>query len=263
MAKTAKNQLPKFQQLQYQFTAHIREPSSHRAPAGIEDRRMQIYRELFYNNVEDCLAHAFPVLRSVSTDEVWHRRVRDFYARHQSQSPQFHKVAEEFLSFLNNERGENADDPPFMRDLAHYEWAELELSVSALKLSPELADPNGDLLAGRPLVSPLAWTLAYDWPVHKITPAFQPNEPAPQQIYLIVNRTRNDEMKFLEINAVTARLMELLDADSGSSGAELLTRIATELQHPQPQTIIEAGAEILSNLRARDIILGTRRIAAS
>lgn len=259
MPKSAARKLLDFQKLQYQFSAHIRDPEKNLAPDGVEDRRMKIYRDLFYNNVEDCLAGAFPVLRRLSPDDVWHRRIRDFYSRHQCHEPQFHKVAEEFLSFLNQARGENPDDPPFLHDLCHYEWVELELSVSALQLSPELADPNGDLLIGRPLVSPLAWALAYEWPVHKISPDFQPTEPGPQPTYLIVNRNRHDEVKFMEINPVAARLMELLEADHNASGRSLLAQIAGELQHPEPESVIQGGAEILNNLRARDIILGTRR----
>jgi hypothetical protein len=250
---------PRFQQAQYQFAAHLRDPEHCPAPADIEDRRMQIYRDLFYNNVEDFLANAYPVLRKMSSDDVWHARVRDFYARHACHDPLFHRVAEEFLRFLENKRGEHPDDPPFIRELCHYEWVELALSVSALELTPELADPNGDLLAGRPLVSPLAWTLAYDWPVHRIGPESIPVVPGEQPTYLIVNRNRHDEVRFMEINAVTARLMQLLEEDAESSGAELLTLIAGELNHPQPQAVVEAGGVILADLRERDILLGTRR----
>lgn len=258
MAKSAK--LPRFQQAQYQFAAHLRDPEANPAPADIEDRRMQIYRELFYNNIEDFLANAFPVLRKISSDEIWHARVRDFYARHQSHDPIFHRVAAEFLGFLEkNERGDHQDDPPFIRELCHYEWVELALSVSELELTPELADPNGDLLAGRPLVSPLAWTLSYEWPVHRIGPDAIPESPGDQPTYLIVNRNRQDAVKFMEINAVTARLMQLLEDDAESSGAALMTQIARELNHPQPQAVIDAGAEILRDLRERDILMGTRR----
>src|SRR3546814_6431904 len=35
-------------------------------------------------------------------------------------------------------------------------------------------DARGDLLAGCPLPSPLAWPLAYAWPVHRIGPDHQP-----------------------------------------------------------------------------------------
>jgi len=257
MAKTAK--LPRFQQAQYQFAANLRDPDSNPAPADIEDRRMQIYRDLFYNNIEDFLANAFPVLRKISADDIWHARVRDFYARHQSHDPIFHRVAAEFLSFLENERGEHVDDPPFLRELCHYEWVELALSVSELELTPGLANPNGDLLSGRPLVSPLAWTLSYEWPVHRIGPDAIPEAPDAQPTYLIVNRNRQDEVKFMEVNAVTARLMQLLEEDMASTGGELLMRIATELAHPQPQAVVDAGTDILRDLRERDILLGTRR----
>lgn len=257
MAKQAK--LPRFQKAQYQFAAHLRDPDNNAAPADVEDRRMQIYRDLFYNNIEDFLANGFPVLRKISADDVWHARVRDFFARHQCHDPIFHRVASEFISFLETERGEHPDDPPFIRELCHYEWVELALSVSELELTPELANPNGDLLAGRPLVSPLAWTLSYEWPVHRIGPDSIPDVPGDQPTYLIVNRNRQDDVRFMEVNAVTARLMQLLEEDVTSSGAQLLTQIATELGHPQPQAVVDAGADILRDLRERDILLGTRR----
>ncbi|MFA5938222.1 MAG: putative DNA-binding domain-containing protein [Sinimarinibacterium sp.] len=253
---------PSFQQVQFGFAAHIRDPRQD-APAGIEDRRLQIYRELFYNNVEDCLRSAFPVLRRLSSDAVWHARVRDFYARHRSSAPQFHRVPEEFLRYLEGERGAHADDPPFLRELAHYEWVELELSISPLELTPGHlpggADPNGDPLSGRPLLSPLAWTLAYDYPVQRIGPEFQPQAPGAQPTYLIVNRDRRDQVRFLEVNAVTARLTTLIEAEPAASGRELLLRIAAELQHPDPEAVVAEGVRIFDQLRERDILLGTRR----
>lgn len=248
----------RFQQRQYAFAAHLRDPQRH-AIGGIEERRLKIYRELFYNNVEDCLRSAFPVLRRLSPDAAWHARVRDFYAHHRCSAPQFHRVPEEFLRYLEDERGEHADDPPFLRDLAHYEWVELELSISSLELTPDLADPNGDPLNAPPLLSPLAWTLAYDYPVQRIGPDFQPVEPGPQPTYLIVNRDRHDQVRFLEVNAVTARLTTLIEAEPVASGRELLLRIAGELQHPDPEAVVAEGARIFDQLRERDILLGTRR----
>lgn len=250
---------PDFQRMQRAFAAHLRDPAAHPGPSGIEDRRLKIYRELFYNNVEDFLATAFPVLRRISSDAVWHARVRDFYARHVSKAPQFYRLAEEFLHFLEHERGVHADDPPFLAELAHYEWVELALSISEAQASPDLADPNGDPLAAPPLISPLAWPLAYAWPVHRIGPEHQPVEPPAQPSYLIVYRTRQDEVRFMEINAVTARLLQLIEENPKAAGHALLLRIAGELQHPQPSLIVEAGRTMLASLRERDILLGTRR----
>lgn len=253
---------PAFQRRQFEFSAHLRDPLRN-ACADAEERRLKIYRELFYNNVEDCLSSAFPVLRRISGDAVWHARVRDFYARHRSGAPQFHRVPEEFLLFLENERGAHPDDPPFLRELAHYEWVELELSTSPLEpglgQGLDAADPNGDPLAGVPLLSPLAWTLAYEFPVQRIGPDFQPQQPDAQPNYLIVNRDRHDRVRFLEINAVTARLTSLIETSPDVTGRELLLQIAAELAHPQPQVVLAEGGRIFETLRSRDILLGTRR----
>lgn len=247
-----------FQRVQYRFAAHLRDPKRNKAPAGIEPRRMKIYTELFYNNVEGFLSTAFPVLRAITPDARWHALARDFFSRHESHEPLFHRIAAEFLKYLERERGTVRGDWPFLRELAHYEWVELALSVLDTRLTPALADPNGDLLERTPVLSPLAWSLAYTFPVHKIGPAFLPKKPDAQPAYLVVYRNRQDQVKFMEINAVTARLLELLQ-QRPASGRKLLGRLARELKHPQPQAVIEQGAAILAGLRERDIILGTRR----
>src|SRR3546814_14577182 len=65
---------------------------------------------------------------------------------------------------------------PWLRELAHYEWAELALQISEATREDIAHDARGDLLAGCPLPSPLAWPLAYAWPVHRIGPDHQPPE---------------------------------------------------------------------------------------
>lgn len=250
---------PDFRDVQRAFAAHLRDPRRNEAPAGLEERRLKIYRELFYNNVEDFLGNAFPVLRRISGDTAWHARVRDFYARHVSQAPQFYRLAEEFVRFVEHERGPHPDDPPYLAELAHYEWVELALSIAQDDPTPALAEPNGDPLEEPPVVSPLAWTLAYTWPVHRIGPGHLPSAAPPEATYLVVYRTRQDEVRFMEINAVTARLLQLIEEQPHATGRALLLQIAAELSHPQPQAIVEAGREMLAGLRERDIVLGTRR----
>ena len=42
-----------FKEIQYEFTAHLRDPDHAKAPTDIEDRRMEIYRGLFYRNIQN------------------------------------------------------------------------------------------------------------------------------------------------------------------------------------------------------------------
>lgn len=247
-----------FQQQQARLTAHLRDPDHAPAPAGIEERRLKIYRELFYNNVEGFLANAFPVLRQLSDDGYWHALVRDFFACHRSSNPLFNGLAEEFLRFLESERGEHEADAPFLKELAHYEWVELALSVAEDAPVDPAIDPEGDLLEGVPVISSLAWTLAYDFPVHRISPAHQPQVPGTQPTLLTVWRNPECDIKFLEINLFTARLLELLGEARGCSGRELLMSMAEEMAHPEASQLLHEGAGLLDGLRMRGIILGAR-----
>lgn len=257
MADPAEQQ-PDFIRRQLAFAAHIRDPENVAAPEGVEERRMAIYRELLYNNVEGFISNGFPVLRALCDDGSWHRRVRAFFRDHHCQTPYFAEIAAEFVDWLANERGEHPDDPPFIAELAHYEWVELALTVSDADKHLPPVDPNGDLMDGQPVVSPLAWSLAYHWPVQKIGPEYQPQEPGEQPTYLVVNRDRLDKVHFLEINAVTYRLLELLAEEAAPTGRAALAQIARELGHPAPSAVIAHGQSLLDDLKARNILLGTR-----
>jgi hypothetical protein len=242
------------------FAAHIRDPDHAPRPADVEERRMAIYRDLFFNNISGLLEGAFPVLRKLLGHDHWRGLVRDFMVRHRSQTPLFLELSQEFLDYLGTTRaGEDTEDPPFLLELAHYEWVELALGVSDDEPDPRHADPNGDLLEGHPVVSPLAWNLTYRFPVHRIGPDFQPAEPPGAPTHLVVYRNRSERIEFLEINAITQRLLTLLQEDVPHTGREALHLIATELTHPCPDTVIAAGSRMLADLRRRDVILGTRR----
>ena len=248
-----------FKDIQYAFTAHLRDPENNPAPEGIEDRRMGIYRDLFYNNVEGFLSKGFPVIRSIYNDENWHRMARDFFSRHKSQSPYFLEISQEFLAYLQNEREAQSEDPAGLLELAHYEWVELALNVSDETIKLDEIDANGDLLASHPVISPVAWSLNYQFPVHKMSADYLPEQAPEQPSYLVVYRNRNDEVKFMEINPVTARLIYLLDNNENMTGQQALAQIAQEMQHPNPEVVMKGGLDALQELHSVDIILGTHR----
>jgi len=248
---------PTFMQRQYAFAARIRDPQNAPAPADVEPRRMDVYEELFYNNIQDFLANAFPVLRKLHDDEKWHALVRDYFATHRAHTPLFHEMPREFLHYLQNERGEREGDYPFMLQLAHYEWIELELLTAEDKL-PDY-DADGDLLSGSPVLSPLTRILSYHYAVQQIGPEHIPQQADETPTHLLVYRDLNDKIGFIELNPVTARLLQLITDQTERNGKELLEQIATELHHPNPQTVIDGGNGILRDLKQRHIILGTRR----
>ena len=249
---------PSFQDKQIAFAAHIRDPERNPAPQGTEDRRMAIYRDLFFNNLRSLLGQTFPVLRKLHRKEKWDGFIRQFMARHEAQTPYFLEIPQEFLQFLENEYQLQDDDFPFLLELAHYEWVELALSISREDNDELSFDPEGDLLDGIPVKSRLAWSLTYRFPVHRISPEFRPTEPGETPTFLAVCRKANDDMDFMELNPVTARLLELVEQNEDASGRELLSRLAGEIRYPDPQAFIEHGKAALAQMRDAGILLGAR-----
>lgn len=248
-----------FRAIQYEFAAHIRDPDNNPAPAGIEDRRLAIYRDLLYRNVEGFMANSFPVLRSIIDDPQWHAMIRRYFALHHARTPLFPKLPQEFLHYLADESTPD-QGPPFLQELAHYEWLELEASLDKREIDDQPIDENVDCLEGCPVLNPIARVRAYQFPVHRISPTFQPLETPDEATYLVVYRDRKDEVGFMQLNAITARLVDLILQDTGKSGLSLLEQIATELHHPDPAVVIAGGKEIFDELIERDVLLGARKI---
>jgi len=251
---------PDFVRQQYAFAAHIRNPEQFPRPEGIEARRMAVYRELFYNNVESFIANTYPVLRQIMVEEHWHAMVQDYFANHLAQTPLFPEMPREFLKYLEQERKPQLDDPPFLIELAHYEWVELALSLFDDKTDNTKIDSTGDLLEGVPVVSPLAWILSYHFPVHKISPTFQPRQAdTVNPTYLVVYRDKAFEIHFIETNSTTAHLLQRITHNSNQSGRTILQQIAAEMNHPQPDLIVEYGAQVMEQLKGQGILIGTAR----
>lgn len=218
---------------------------------------MQIYVRLIYGNIERLLALRFGTAKGLLGDDLWHARVRGFVAYHRSTSPHFREIPQEFLEYLDEDRSWEGDFP-YLLELCHYDWVKLALEISTDEV-PVDVDPDGDILAGVPVLSPLAWSLRYDYPVHLIGEQGPPRDPSPQPSYLVAYRGTDERVHFLESNPATARLLTLIGAeDAHLTGAEVLDVIASELANVAPDTVRRTGTETLNRLRRCAIICGTR-----
>lgn len=242
---------------QREFAAHLRDPDNVPAPEGIEPRRMAIYRELFINNISGLLASTFPVTRQILGNEDWSALVRQFYAGHRAQTPYFIEVPREFVEWLAARSERPAGEPPFLDELAHYEWVELALSVGDIEPDVAGIDPQGDPLDGCPVLSPLAWPLAYRWPVHRLSAEYQPAEPPAEPTFIVVHRHHDGKVGFLQVDALTVRLLQQIGAGQGASGRALLEQAAGDLAGAERQDVMARGADMLALLRERGVIVGT------
>lgn len=146
--------------------------------------------------------------------------------------------------------------PAFMLELAHYEWIELALALDETDLSQLAFDPHGDLLHGTPLVSPLAWPLAYRFPVHRIGPDFQPQATPDTPTFLLIRRDAQHAIHFHEIDALGhALLLALHDNCGAASGLALIEQLIAD--QPDAAAMRQQAHERLTSLHRRGAILGT------
>jgi hypothetical protein len=256
-----------------QFARYVRNPQMNLPPPDIEVRRLKIYKDLFFNNIQALLSGMFPVVRSLYTTDAWLLLVREFYQYHHCETPYFPSIAQEFIAWLRDEKL-LPENKPFLLELAHYEWVELALATSDELISLPHVNTSGDLMAGVPVVSPVCWPLSYVFPVHRIGAGFQPITVPEDATYLIVYRNADDKICFVESNAASVRLLELLQNNyqqahtayepssmAPLTGEQVLSVLAQELQQVAPHAVLQFGEELLNTWYRLGIIIGTLKTA--
>jgi hypothetical protein len=247
-----------FQQKQFEFARHIRDPENAPIPEGIEARRMKIYRDLFYKNIEGFISGGFPVLHSITDDEQWHAMVRDFMVRHRCETPYFLEITQEFLDYLENERVNPGNDYPFLFELAHYEWVELALMVSDDVPDMTGVNPVADLIDHPVQVSPLVWNLQYTFPVQHIGEAYLPQSAPEKPTHIAVYRDRQNEVQFMELNSLTALLLDKLQQESERTVGDIVSELHEMLPQLPLEQFVAGARKTMDEFLRRDIVLGAR-----
>lgn len=233
---------------------HVRAPQDNPPPPGIEARRLAVYRQLFFGNLESLLAGAFPVLRASLGAHPWRRLVESFYAGYRCRTPLFTEISGEFVDYLAERGSEALALPPWSMELAHYEWVEAALLLSDRREPAH--DPEGDLLDGVPLLSALAWPLAYEWPVSEIGPGYRPEKAPEQPTLLLARRGADLKVHFARLAPLAHGLLESVQGRY-CSGRQHLAGLAQAIG-VEPDAILSQGLALLETLRAQGVVLGTR-----
>ncbi|MBT2766478.1 putative DNA-binding domain-containing protein [Stenotrophomonas sp. ISL-67] len=234
---------------QFALTRHLRDPLHAPAPAALEARRVQIYRDLLFNNLQALLGSSFPVLLQLLEKEEWDAVCRRYFIEHRCASPLFTEVAAEFVEWLQLQ---DALPRPFLAELAHYEWVELALQsrdAHPLRACGTDVDPWQSRLQR----SPLAWPLAYHWPVQQIGVAFQPTTAPPEPTFLLARRVADGRIVFSQLSPLAWQLLTQLEAAPPRSGATHLRQLADD--HGLDPVALEApGRALLAQLLASGVI---------
>jgi hypothetical protein len=95
--------------------------------------------------------------------------------------------------------------------------------------------------------------------VHRISIDFKPEMPGDIPTYLAVYRSRDDKVGFLELNPMTAGLLDAIANNTENLiGRSLLKELAQQANYPDVDAFIAHGATALQEMRQLEILTGSR-----
>lgn len=248
---------PAFQTAQRALARHLRNPAEYPAPA-LPEERLAVYRHAVRHNIAEFLASNYPRLKDVMETSVWDALVDDYLAHHPARTAAFSRLPGEFLEFLKA-RGGHSTYPPYIEELAHFEWLENHLCCDERALpEPASLDLQGDLLRDEIIVNPVHALVTYRFPVHVIGDAFRPDDAPPRPTHLVAFRDWNFAFAVLDLNPVSRELLEAVMAVGAPPAGEILLEMAKRLGQLSADAVVQGGHEILTRMRTRQLILGTR-----
>ncbi|RAP35337.1 hypothetical protein B1207_13275 [Legionella quinlivanii] len=211
--------------------------------------RINLYQNLVFSTFNDLIKPCFPVLKSILSASLWEELIRDFIRNHPVSTPLFYQIPGEFVRFLQ-ESASLSKHPPFLADLAHYEWMELviELAVDEPERMPATAVPSLNSVFR---LSTTAAMHHYHYPVEQISENYLPLQP--EDSFLIIWRDASDKVEFMKISAFVYHLLNHMTENKASACSTLNLE-----NHPQREELASLCEKLLNELVDKNILLPAR-----
>jgi putative DNA-binding protein len=203
--------------------------------------RLEIYADMYFYRLRDCLKEDFPALVTVIGETAFHNLITDYLLAHPPSHFSLRYVGQHLADFVT--RHDLIRQWPYLGDVARLEWAIVDifdasdaapLTASGLATVPEAEWPNL-----RFALVPAARLLDVDWPVDEIWRATQrgdpPHEPLATPTHVRVWR-QNCEVFHRSVDA--SEMAALHAIQRGATFAEVCSSIARDDVATAPERVL-------------------------
>lgn len=192
-----------FQSTQQQFCNWIREPNAeHTKICDLE--RMQIYRDLLFNNMCSFINLVYPIARSILPVDQWQLLLEEFFQKAKCQSPIYNDISLQFRDYLTENRHPVLSQYPWLEELLQFEWLELYLDTL------EIEDINIVEKISWQLTHKL-WVLVYQYPVYAWTVDTTLADIEVMPSAIMVWRDQQDKICLERLSPLFAMLIEQMN----------------------------------------------------
>jgi uncharacterized protein len=175
---------------------------------GVKTENLLHYRRLVYNNIDDMLQNAFPVLYSFLRLDEWNETVHQFIEDHPCQTNQVWRMPGEFREYILETTHPLLNKYVFLENLLTFEWAEMELFM--MEDRPSDAQASGDVLFSKLVLNPEHQLYVFQYPVHKVAPEMITE--ALKGVYCVIgHRNPEGNVLFTECSPAFLQLIGFLE----------------------------------------------------
>lgn len=231
-----------FQRIQQRFVEAVTAPEQ-KDLVDVEPQRLAVYRRLLKNNIVQFVERAFPVLLSLLSKPRKAALLQQFYSQFRGHSPYFHHIAQSFAEFCQKQ----PELPAFAADLAYYEWLEV-----AVANAPEKVAERATLWRWNSTLQ----SIVSFYPLDKISPAFQPQQPLPQAQCFVVYRQPHGAIRFSKLSPLTALWLHQSGwPEEGFSQRQIIQFSQSVLSQQPPSEVAETVQQALMNLAEVKVLI--------
>jgi len=232
-----------FQTTQRQFCDWIRDPELE-PPQNFAVHRMQVYRDLLFNNICSFINLVFPVAQAMLPQQQWQNLLAEFFQKSQCQSPLYNDISLQFREYFTEQQHPILQQYPWLAELLQYEWLELYLDTVEIE-SPILAEDQDWQLITQ------VWILAYQYPVYSWTTTMMLEQVEHAPSAIMVWRDDLDQVCVKPLSPLFAMLIEQMNQRNvtGSDLYQLTQSALPEFSQQEIQTQIYSLKALLTRLR--------------
>jgi hypothetical protein len=222
---------------------------------GLTPNRVQQYRRLVYNIIDDTLEGAYPITRSFLSEEEWHGLVNDFFAKHACKHPSIWKMPYEFYEFLSEKDHHLKDKYPFLTDLLYFEWLEIEVHTQPDEVHEKYRE-EGNWLSDRIITNRECRLVQLKYPVHQSKPdELLKDTKAGIYFVLIYREPASGNVQFFDLSPLYAFVITQL-AETTNTLDHIIFQTSALFGLERTPDVEKNIIHFLEQLRLKQFVLG-------
>ncbi len=211
------------------------------------------YRRLCFNIASDIIETAYPITFSYLNKDVWEELVTEYFKEHKCQTTQVWRMPLEFYGYCIEKNIGEKLNIPFLNDLLHFEWLELEVHTMEDIEYPKFTE-NGDWVNDKIAMNPEHKLIQLMYPVHTTAPSEELTAKKGDYFLLIYREKESGNVQFVDLSMFYTYILE--NIKNGVLLKDILVEANSLFQINDIKLLKDRSIEFMNDLKNRNFIVG-------